>query len=143
MNQTSYEKRSAYALELHDRNFSCAQSVACACCDLVGLDEETAFKIMEGFGGGMGGFTETCGALSGAVALVGYASSSGPDNPITKADTYKQIAPLVERFRQMEGSTRCGELTGLAGGPRLQQCTKLIEDCVRLTVELLDGAPTS
>jgi len=137
MDQASVDGRVAKALELHDRNFSCAQSVACACCDLVGLDEETAFKIMEGFGGGMGGFTETCGALSGAVALVGYASSNGPNDPVTKKGTYKQVAPLVERFREMEGSTRCGELTGLAGGPRLQQCTKLIEDGVRLAVEHL------
>ena len=137
MDQTPLDKRIARALELHDRNFSCAQSVACACCDLAGLDENAAFRIMEGFGGGMGGFTETCGALSGAVALVGYVSSEGPDNPTTKAETYKKIAPLVERFRTMEGSTRCGELTGLTGGPRLQQCPKLIEDCVRLAVELL------
>ena len=105
----------------------------------VGMEESPALSpdFMEGFGGGMGGFTETCGALSGAVALVGYASSNGPNNPVTKKGTYKQVAPLVERFRNMEGSTLCGELTGLAGGPRLQQCPKLIEDGVRLVAEHL------
>ena len=42
--------RIAKALANHDKNFNCCQSVACAYCDLVGVDEETMFKAAEAFG---------------------------------------------------------------------------------------------
>ena len=138
MEQAEIERRVALSIELHDRNFNCAQSVACSCCDLVGLDEASAFRMLEGFGGGMGDHTETCGALSGAVAIIGYAMSEGPHNPTTKFATYEKIKPLVAHFREVEGATTCGELTGLSGGPKLQPCPKLIQDAVRMTIEFLD-----
>ena len=139
MEQAEIERRQALSIELHDRNFNCAQSVACACCDLVGLDEATAFRMLEGFGGGMGDHTEVCGALSGAVAIVGYSMSEGPHNPTTKFATYEVIKPLVARFREEEGATTCGELTGLAGGSKLQPCPKLIQDGVRMAIEALEA----
>ena len=139
MEQAEINRRVALSIDMHDRNFNCAQSVACACCDLVGLDEAAAFRMLEGFGGGMGDHTETCGALSGAVAIIGYAMSEGPHNPTTKFATYEQVKPLVARFREEEGATTCGVLTGLAGGPKLQPCPKLIQDCVRFTIDALEG----
>ena len=47
-------ERQQRAQELHGKGYNCAQSVACAYCDLVGLDEQTAYKMAEGFGLGMG-----------------------------------------------------------------------------------------
>ena len=137
MDRAHIEQRAAKALEFHDRNFNCAQSVACSCCDLAGLDEATAFRMMEGFGGGMGRFTETCGALSGVVALVSFAQSVGPHNPTTKRNTYAIISQLVDAFERENGSTLCGHLTGHVTGTKLQDCPKLIQDGVRLTAECL------
>ena len=51
-------ERQQRAQELHGKGYNCAQSVACAYCDLVGLDEQTAYKMAEGFGLGMG-----CGSI--------------------------------------------------------------------------------
>ena len=42
-------------IKRHDKGYNCAQAVACTYCDLVGMDEETMFKLTEGFGAGMGG----------------------------------------------------------------------------------------
>ena len=42
------------ALELHDKGYNCAQAVACSFCEEFGVDQETMFKISEGFGFGMG-----------------------------------------------------------------------------------------
>ena len=47
-------ERQQRAQELHGKGYNCAQSVVCAYCDLVGLDEQTAYKMAEGFGLGMG-----------------------------------------------------------------------------------------
>ena len=139
MERDEIERRVALSIELHDRNYNCAQSVACACCGLVGLDDAAAFRMLEGFGGGMGGHTETCGALAGAVAIIGYSMSEGPHNPTTKSATYEQVKPLVARFLAEEGATTCGVLTGLAGGPKLQPCPKLIQDGVRFTIDALEA----
>ena len=66
----------------HDKGYNCAQSVACTYADLVGLDEETMFKVTEGLGKGMGGTLATCGALSGAcvqrIERTGYGQSADP-----------------------------------------------------------------
>ncbi len=53
------------ALELHGMKYNCAQAVACTLAPLIGADEELCFRAAEGLGGGMGGLTETCGAVSG------------------------------------------------------------------------------
>ena len=47
-------ERAKLAQDFHDQGYNCAQAVACAYCDLVGLDKETAYKMSEGFGFGMG-----------------------------------------------------------------------------------------
>ena len=41
------------AIELHDRGCNCAQAVACAFAEEIGVPEETLFAAAEGFGLGM------------------------------------------------------------------------------------------
>ena len=60
------------AIELHDKGCNCAQAVACAFAEEIGVPEETLFAAAEGFGLGMGGMAATCGAVSGAVMLAGF-----------------------------------------------------------------------
>ena len=95
--------------------------------------------MTEGFGGGMGRFTETCGAISGGCALIGYARSDGPHNPKTKGATYKLTRQLVSRFEEQNGSTLCKELKGLTGGMVLRSCPDCVEDGVRMTLEILEA----
>lgn len=42
--------------------------------DLLGLDKEMALKIGSGFGGGIARKQEVCGAVSGAVMIIGLKS---------------------------------------------------------------------
>ena len=49
-------------IERHKKGYNCAQAVACTYCDLVGVDEETMFKMTEALGLGMGCMDGTCGA---------------------------------------------------------------------------------
>ena len=90
----------AQAAEYHARGFNCAQAVACTLAPAVGLDPQTAFTLTEGFGAGMGGMTETCGAISGAVAIMGFVMSDGMENPKTKGQTYKLSRDLARRTRR-------------------------------------------
>ena len=73
------------ALENHKKGMNCCQAVACAFADVMDVDENTIFKLGEGFGAGMGGMQCTCGAVSGAVLVAGMKNSSGDvTNPTTK-----------------------------------------------------------
>lgn len=124
----------------HDHGFNCAQSVICALAPHVGLDPKTAFSIAEGFGAGMGGMTETCGAISGAVMALGHIESTGFDAPTSKGRTYKLSRELCARFAEKNGSTVCRELksVGSEAGP-LRSCAGCIDDAVDIVCDMLDS----
>lgn len=62
------------ALELHGKGYNCAQAVACSFCEEFGVDQETMFKISEGFGFGMG-MMDMCGAVTGMMMVIGMDNS--------------------------------------------------------------------
>ena len=95
--------------------YNCAQAVAGAFCDEMGMDFETAIKLSSSFGGGMGRLREVCGAVSGmfmvAGALYGYTDTS--DNE-AKAKHYELIQTLAKKFSDKNGYIVCRDLLGLA-----------------------------
>lgn len=126
------------AIANHDKKYNCAQAVACAFCEEIGVDESVLFKACEGFGLGMGCMECTCGALSGAIALAGFKSSDGNTaDPSTKAATYRLSKQLVERFKEKAGSTVCRELKGIDSGKPLHTCPDCIMDGVETVQEVL------
>lgn len=132
------EERIEKALENHSKGYNCAQAVACAFCDLVSMNENTLFKITEGFGAGMGGMQCTCGAISGAIALAGLKESSGDtDNPTTKGKTYKLSKEIVEEFREKNSSVICRELKGIDTNKVLRSCDGCIEDAAKIAYKVL------
>ena len=134
------ETRVGKTLENHKKGYNCCQAVACAYCDLVGLDEETMFKAGEAFGAGMGGMQATCGAVSGAVLLAGLKNSTGNlANPTSKGATYKLSKEIVARFQAKNGSVICKELKGAETGCPLRSCDGCIEDAAAIAEEILFG----
>lgn len=134
---STIEQLAERALALHARNFNCAQCVACTLAPLVEASEDAAFRFMEGFGSGMGGKTETCGALTGAVAMLGAANSSGPANPTSKAGTYALTAECVERFRALHKTTICRDIRGTDEPGMLPVCEECIADGVRIGAKII------
>ena len=126
------ETRVQKAIGLHRKGCNCAQAVLCAYADLLGLDEKQACKIAEGFGTGMGGMGETCGAVTAAFMLIGLKNSSGIiGDKSTRPATYQQIRELAEAFESEAGSIICRELKGTTGLP-VYPCSKCIETAARL-----------
>lgn len=145
---TRSDELAARAVALRaELGYNCAQAVACALAPEIGADAEACYVLSEGFGGGMGGHTETCGAISGGVMALGQVSSGGTAlSGTTKKRTYELTRELVERFGAKNGSTICCELKG-AGcehGP-LRSCPGCIEDAVKITAEIIarQSAPES
>lgn len=97
-----------------------------------------AFKIGEGFGLGMGGMENTCGALSGAIMLAGLKNSDGDlDHPKTKAGTYRISRELTEAFKEKTGALVCRDLKGIDTGKVLCSCPKCIDSAVQIVEEIL------
>lgn len=126
------------AIQLHDRKYNCAQSVACAFAEEIGVDPKTLFQACEGFGLGMGCMNGTCGAISGAIVLAGFKNSDGNiDAPATKASTYQLSKAIHEKFAAKNKGTVCLDIKGAETGTVLRTCPGCIEDAVEIVQEVL------
>lgn len=102
------------AVELFKSGYNCSQAVFGAFNEELGIDFDTAVKISSSFGGGMGRMREVCGALTGSFMALGMLEGGydARDNK-AKAEHYKNVQELAEKFRQQNGSIICRELLGL------------------------------
>lgn len=125
-------------IKKHDKGYNCAQAVACTYADLVGLDEETLFKLTEALGAGMGNMEGTCGAVSGACVLAGLKNSTGNlELPNSKGQTYKLSRAILDKFKSENGSVICKELKGAETGKVLRPCAECIKDAAKIAENLL------
>jgi len=108
--QTKEEK----AIELYSNGYNCAQAVFGAFCEDNGLDLNTALKIACGFGGGGMRYKQTCGAISGAVMVIGLKCGQYvKDYTKTKGYCYHKTREFTEKFKDKNGSIKCCELLGV------------------------------
>ena len=128
--------KAEYAVSLYEQGYNCAQSAACAFCKEFGVDEQKMFKIAEGFGLGMG-MMEMCGALTGAMMVIGLSNSVGDlsKDPATKGSIYKLNKELVRKFKEKNGACLCRELKGIKTGKVLCSCSQCIRDAVAILEE--------
>ncbi len=80
----------------------------------------------------------TCGAITGAVAVIGAIKSCGDiEKPVSKAATYKLTGELVKRFQEKNLATKCKDLKGIETGKVLRSCPGCIEDATAILEEIL------
>lgn len=93
--------------------YNCSQAVLLAFCEDFGLEKETALKISEPFGGGMGRMREVCGTVTGMFMVLGLAmGNSDAKDGSTKKNVYKSVQELAAKFKEDNGSIICRELLG-------------------------------
>ena len=130
-------ERVAKALENHKKGYNCAQAVACAYADLFGVDEETAFRMTEGFGLGMGTMG-TCGAVSGMGFIAGLKNSGGTELAgKTKKETYGLTKAMINAFKDKNTSVICREIKGVDTGKVLRTCDGCIADAAEIIEQTL------
>jgi C_GCAxxG_C_C family probable redox protein len=105
--------KSEKASEFFENGFNCSQSVFAVFCEKYGLPQEKALKIACGFGGGMRN-AEICGAVSGAVMVIGlHGGQCMAGDMKSKADCYAKTLEFTNKFRENQGSIICREILGL------------------------------
>ena len=96
-----------------EKGFSCAPAVLSTYSEQFGLGEELALKIACGFGGGIGRMGKTCGAVTGAVMVIGlkHGQANAADEE-SRQETHKLVKKFIDRFTALHGSVECRELIG-------------------------------
>ena len=96
------------------KGFNCAQAVALAFVDKIGLDENSVAKLSSPFGGGFGRMREVCGAVSGMVLVLGFVEGNGMDSTDEKKmELYQKVQLLMKQFKEKNGTYICRELLAL------------------------------
>lgn len=92
-------------------NYNCSQSVLVAFAPEFGLQEDKALKIATAFGAGMGRQQHTCGAVTGALMVLGLRYGKGINGTNDeKALTYQKTVEFMNEFKKRNGSINCKEL---------------------------------
>ncbi|MBR3703912.1 MAG: C_GCAxxG_C_C family protein, partial [Oscillospiraceae bacterium] len=110
-------ERAKLAIAYHDKGYSCAQAVACAFSDVIGLPEEQIAALLSGFGGGFR-TGEICGAISGAITVLGakWPHAVAEDQAAKKFAAQKAIE-FQRRWKEKYPDVRCEALRVLPGAP--------------------------
>ncbi|MBQ8301137.1 MAG: C_GCAxxG_C_C family protein, partial [Clostridia bacterium] len=140
------------AKDLFESGCNCSQAVICAYSDLFGMDETTAMRVSEGFGGGMGRMRLTCGAVSGMFMLAGLKYGKGIPNDLeTRTKVYDTVQKMAKEFEEMNGTIVCGDLLGInkpndTGAVPTERnsefykkrpCVGCVEDCAKIVEKYL------
>jgi C_GCAxxG_C_C family probable redox protein len=107
----SKSARKNAALKLFYEGFNCAQVILAAYADMFGLERENALKIGAPFGGGVANTGNTCGAVSGALMVIGLRYGSGkPAGWVKRATVNRTSKNFIKRFISVCGSKDCDDL---------------------------------
>jgi C_GCAxxG_C_C family probable redox protein len=107
------ETRDERALITFRSGYNCAQAIFSTYCGLFQIDEGQAKSIAAGFGAGFGGLQKTCGAVSGALMLIGLRYHDEKDVAGSKRQTYARVREFVAEFEKKNETVRCLDLLGV------------------------------
>jgi len=138
------------AAELFRGGWSCSQAVVCAFAQDFGIDEKTALRLSCGLGGGMSHTGNTCGAVSGALMVIGMKyGRTTLDDLAAKDRTYEVAQRFMQEFTRRNHSVNCTELIGydLSDPAALVEarekkafhakCAKFVQDAGEILEEVL------
>ena len=132
------------------KGFACSQAVLSAYSEQFGLKSDFALKVSSAFGGGVARRAETCGAVVGALMVIGlkYGNMDATDSR-AKDTTYKLANEFITRFTDRHDSIVCKDLLevdistpeGHKAAKKRKlfstQCPKYVEDAAGILDEIL------
>ncbi len=129
--------------------FNCSQSVLSAFSRELGLPPRTGHRLSQAFGGGLARTGRVCGAVTGALMVLGlqYGKRTAKDDA-ARDKTYALSREFMRRFKARHGSLDCRVILGHdLGTPRgaaaikrknlhKTVCEKLVKDAVQILERL-------
>jgi len=128
------------------KTYNCAQSVLAAYSEDYGLSKDIALSIASGFGAGIGRLQETCGAVSGAIKVLGLAGQFKESDGREKLNLLcEKIRCFTDEFSDKMGTIKCLDLINCdlsteEGRKHFKDNNLKVkcQDYVRLSCEILD-----
>lgn len=130
------------------KGFTCSEAVVMAFADTVGLRRDMASKISCAFAGGMAQ-GKTCGAVSGAVMVIGLTYGSGlVRDGYAKDHCFQLTQEFSARFRRIRHTLECHDILKMnhidPHNPddikRLRErtlCADIVRDSVRVLLGII------
>ncbi len=116
----------------------------------MGLREREALRVAGAFGAGMGCMGRTCGAVTGAVMVIGLAASkTAPGEDDRKMVGYGLVREFTRRFEAQHKTVECRALLGVDLGTEAgmaaavdaglftTRCARFVEEAVALLEDIL------
>jgi C_GCAxxG_C_C family probable redox protein len=141
-------ERSEHAKELFLEGNNCSQSLLLSFAKDYGYSKELALKVSAGFGGGMGRLQDTCGAVTGAIMVLGILQGEkASDNKELKTGTYGLVREFIKRFTNDFQTISCRELTRCdfnsdSGTEKFRNegvMEKICVPCIKRAVEIVES----
>jgi len=132
--------------------FHCSQAIAAVGQEKMGEGSDDVVRAMGAFGGGLGGNGEVCGALAGALALLGLKYSRARCDEQENPKMWSAAQELVARFREivrLDGSILCRDISRIDwrdrnqvkafySGEKVKHCMKIVGETAELVGEILE-----
>jgi C_GCAxxG_C_C family probable redox protein len=139
------------AVQCFSNGFNCSQAILSIYSEQLGMDTVTALKVATPFGSGIARTAQTCGAVTGALMLIGlkYGKYLSEDN-VSKEKCFQLAKEFTDRFSEIHGTITCSDLlkSDLSTPEGLQYikenslwdklCPIFIRDAAILVEELLE-----
>jgi C_GCAxxG_C_C family probable redox protein len=142
-------REKAYAY--HCQFYGCSQVVLATFQELLGMEDELTFKASSCFVGGIAKAGKTCGALLGAVMVLGmkYGREGLDQGLLCVLQGTEQAGSLVRSFEQEFGTTDCREITQVDfsdltaaikffSGPEVEKCHQLVGRTAEMVAEIIN-----
>ncbi len=100
-------------LSVFHNNLNCAQSILTVYGKDFGIDEKSAKGIACGFGSGIGKTQQLCGAVTGAVMILGAKYFDENNTAETKEKVYTKTREMIKSFEEKNKCSDCRNLLGI------------------------------
>ena len=144
-------KKAAEAVEAFRKGLSCSQAIFSVYARDFGIDPETAEKIASPFGAGVAKTGEICGAVSGALMVIGLTQRPEDIHDASSREkVYAKARRFIEEFTARNKSVNCTELVGYDLSDPAQfaearekkvfatRCSKIVQDAGEILEGLLE-----
>ncbi|MBN2167737.1 MAG: C_GCAxxG_C_C family protein [Actinobacteria bacterium] len=136
------------AVGLFQSGMNCAESVLAANMEVHGVDEDWVPRVASGFGGGIARTGQVCGAITGAIMVLGWVY--GRDCAGDDIDSIHKLGQkLIDEFIDEYATTSCGMLIDIdLRNPEAREkadndgifdkrCTSFIRFCAGRVAEMI------
>ena len=130
--------------------FNCAQSILSTYAEDFDMNKETALRITTPFGSGIAMMGDICGAVSGAIMVIGLKyGRTHIDDQEPREKAYALVQEFMKRFKERKGSILCRDILGCNPGTEDGQrhiitreshktvCPAAIRDAAEILEEIL------